>query len=143
MSRLEQRWRVLQSVLSTMNCRCHCSSPGVFTLLVSLSLVVSGMCCSLVGSQMLQSPLTAASLKVLMDGGPLGVQHFSSVFPLVSDGTISCFSCNQVFVVLCRRTGRQRHLVSFVGVSSVRCFICTLCCWYEVWAWLFFVAPGS
>ena len=50
------------------------------------------MCCSLVGSQLLQSPLTAASLKVLLDGGPMGVQHFSSVFPVVSDGTISRFS---------------------------------------------------
>ena len=28
---------------------------------------------------------------VLMDGGPLGVQHFFSVFPEVSDGTISRF----------------------------------------------------
>ena len=57
------------------------------------------------------------------------------------------FSCNQVFVVLCRRTGGQRHLVPFVGVSSARCVICTLCCWcllrHEVWAWLFLVAPGS
>ena len=44
--------------------------------------------------------------------------------PEVSDGTnLRVFSCNQVFVVLCRRTGRQRHLVPFVGVSSVRCVI--------------------
>ena len=42
--------------------------------------------------QLLQSPLTATSLKVLLDGGPMGVQHFSSVFPVVSDGTISRFS---------------------------------------------------
>ena len=77
MSRLEQRWRVLRSVLSIVNCRFHCSSPGVITLLVSLSLVVSGMCGSLFGSQLLQSPLTAASLMVLMSGGLLGEQHFS------------------------------------------------------------------
>ena len=79
-------------MLSIVNCRFHCSSPGVITLLVSLSLVVSGMCCSLVGSQLLQSPLTAASLTVLLDGGPLGVQHFFSVFPEESDGTICAFS---------------------------------------------------
>ena len=81
MSRLEQRWRVLRSVLSIVNCRFHCSSPGVFTLLVSLSLVVSGLCGSLFGSQLLQSPLTATSLTVLMNGGPLSEQHFS-VFSL-------------------------------------------------------------
>ena len=40
-------------------CRRLFWSPGVLTLLVSLSLVVSGMCCSLVVFQMLQSPLTA------------------------------------------------------------------------------------
>ena len=34
-----------------------------------------------VGSQLLQSPLTAASLMVLLYGGPLGEQHFS-VFSL-------------------------------------------------------------
>ena len=39
------------------------------------------MCGSLFGSQLLQSPLTAASLMVLMNGGPLGEQHFS-VFSL-------------------------------------------------------------
>ena len=36
-----------------------------------------GMCGSLFGSQLLQSPLTAASLMVLMSGGPMGEQHFS------------------------------------------------------------------
>ena len=36
-------------------------------------------------------------------------------------------------MVLCRRTGRQRHLVPIVGVSSVCCVICTLCCWYVAW----------
>ena len=45
-----------------------------------------------IGYQLLQSPLTAASLKVLLGGGPMGVQHFSSVFHVVSDGTISRFS---------------------------------------------------
>ena len=32
---------------------------------------------------------------VLMDGGPLGVQHFFSVFPEVPDGTISRFLLQQ------------------------------------------------
>ena len=60
-------------------------------VLVSLSLVVSGMCGSLFGSQLLQSPLTAPSLMVLMYGGPLGERHCFSVFPEVSDGTICAF----------------------------------------------------
>ena len=46
-------------------------------------------------------------------------------------------------MVLCRRTGRQRHLVPIVGVSSVCCAICTLCCWYVAWTWVFSVAPRS
>ena len=130
MSRLEQRWRVLRSVLSIVNCRFHCSSPGVTTLLFSLSMVVSGMCGSLFGSQLLQTPLTV-SLMVLMSSCPLGEQHVS-VF------------CLRYLMVPNLQTGVR---VPFVGVSSVRCVICTLCCWcllrHEVWAWLSFVAPGS
>ena len=100
-----------------------CSSPGVTTLLFSLSTVVSGMCGSLFGSQLLQTPLTV-SLMVLMSSLPLGEQHVS-VFCLryLMVPNLRVFSCNQVFVVLCRRTGRQRHLIPFVGVSSVRCVI--------------------
>ena len=100
-----------------------CSSPGVTTLLFSLSTVVSGMCGFLFGSQLLQTPLTV-SLMVLMSSCPLGEQHVS-VFCLryLMVPNLRVFSCNQVFVVLCRRTGRQRHLVPFVGVFSVRCVI--------------------
>ena len=97
-----------------------CSSPGVTTLLFSLSTVVSGMCGSLFGSQLLQTPLTVP-LMVLMSSCPLGEQHVSVRYLTVPN--LRVFSCNQVFVVLCRRTGRQRHLVPFVGVSSVRCVI--------------------
>ena len=46
-------------------------------------------------------------------------------------------------MVLCRRTGRQRHLVPLVGVSSVCCAFSTLCCWYVAWTWVFSVAPRS
>ena len=63
-------------MLSIVNCRFHCSSLGVTTLLFFPVMVVSGTCGSLFGSQLLQTPLTV-SLMVLMSGGPLGEQHFS------------------------------------------------------------------
>ena len=124
-SRLQQRWRVLQSLQSVCTGRRHFSSPGVFTLLVSLSLVVSGMCCSLVGFQLLQSPLTATSLKVLLDGGLIGT------FPVFSMRYLMVPS--RVFLL---QPGVRGALQAYWKAASpgptCRCLLRLLCYLYPV-----------
>ena len=106
-------------------CRRHFSSPGVFTLLVSLSLVVSGMCCSLVGFQLLQSPLTATSLKVLLDGGLIGT------FPVFSMRYLMVPS--RVFLL---QPGVRGALQAYWKAASpgptCRCLLRLLCYLYPV-----------
>ena len=110
-------------MISFVNCRFHarllvsprCCFPCQRWYRECVVLCLALSCCR---------PLSQCSLMVLMSSCPLGEQHVS-VFCLrdVMVPNLLVFSCNQVFVVLCRRTGRQRHLVPFVGVSSVRCVI--------------------
>ena len=121
-------------------CRRQFSSPGVFTLLVSLSLVVSGMSCSLVGFQLLQSP----SQQHLSRCSWMAVCFVCSTVPVFSMRYLMVPS--RVFLL---QPGVRGALQAYWKAASpgpnCRCLLClvTLCCWYVAWTWVFAVAPRS